>query len=197
MWIKWALRWQKHREETAYATRIAKAFNIPIEDIVSDNQTKEMDNISNHITYSEATKSNTAIKNGIENIPNEIQKANMKLLAINVFEPLRNHYGKPIPITSFFRSTELNAEAKGSKTSQHMANDGAAMDIDIDGLNSYLRNADLYNYIKKNLPFDQLIWEFGTEENPAWVHVSFRIGNNRKQCLKAYKNEGRTMYKAI
>ena len=150
-----------------------------------------MQQISNHISWSEATSSPTATREGIVNIPNSAQLINMKLLAENVFEPLREWAGVPIKVNSFFRSDALNREIGGARNSQHCSNDGSAIDIDATGSKT---NADLFHHIRKNLKFDQLIWEFGTDEEPNWVHVSFRIGNNRKQVLKAVKIAGKTKY---
>jgi len=141
-----------------------------------------MDNISKHITYIEATKSITAIKNDIDNTPTEKQLNNMILLATAIFEPIREHFNKKIGISSFFRSSVLNRLIKGSKTSQHLCNNGAAMDIDAD-IYGELTNKEIFDYIKDNLEFDQLLWEYGTEDNPDWVHVSFNKDNNRKQIL--------------
>ncbi len=150
-----------------------------------------MQPISKHISWKEATSSPTALKLGIVNIPNAIQLTNMKLLAENVFEPLREFAGEPIKINSFFRSSALNSEINGARNSQHIALDGSAIDIDATGKKT---NADLFNFIRKNLTFDQLIWEFGDNKQPNWVHVSFRVGNNRKQVLRAKKVAGKTKY---
>lgn len=141
--------------------------------------------ISPNVTYTEATKSDTAIKHGIDNTPNELQLANMRSVAQNIFQPVRNRFRVPIAITSFFRSEKLNRKIGGSRTSQHCA--GEAMDIDADVM-GMVSNREIFNYIKDNLVFDQLIWEFGDNYEPAWVHVSFkRIGINRGQILKAVK----------
>jgi hypothetical protein len=117
---------------------------------------------------------------------------NFKLLADNVFEKIRAHFGVPIHISSGYRSKELNNAIGGSQTSQHSK--GQAIDIDMDGSSSGVSNADIYNYIKDKLDFDQLIWEFGTEKNPDWVHVSYNQGKNRKQKLKAVRINGKTSY---
>ena len=149
-----------------------------------------MEYISNHITFKEAFKSRTAIQRGIDNTPTESQIRAMKLLALRVFEPLRDNFGDhPIKIVSFYRSFELNREIGGANGSQHMANAGAAMDIDVDGRENVFYNYQLFNYIKDHLPFDQLIWEYGDKLNPNWVHVSYREGNNRGQVLRCYKDE--------
>ena len=153
-------------------------------------------NISKHITFKEATKSLTAERYGIDNNPNEMQLINMKLLAENVFEPLRSGLGNnPINIASFFRSFGLNKMIGGAIGSQHMADKGAAMDIDVDNSN-YYTNAVIFNHILEFLDFDQLIWEMGDSKNPAWVHVSFNKGHNRNEVLIAYKSEeNKTKYK--
>ena len=136
--------------------------------------------ISEHVSYSEAIRSNTAKRKGIDNTPNENQIWNMQLLCEKVFEPLRECIGEPIRISSMFRSVNLNRAIGGSKTSQHCK--GEAMDIQ--GMNG-VSNAALYYFIRDNLEFDQLIWEFGTDENPDWVHVSFTDSKpNRKQTLR-------------
>lgn len=147
------------------------------------------ENISKFITYKEATHSATADRNNIENVPNEEQLTAMKLVAEEVFEKVREHFGVPIGVNSFFRCLKLNKVLNGSKTSQHM--DGEAIDMDGIGVD----NVHIFNYIKDNLEFDQLIWEYGTDENPAWVHVSFSSKKNRKKILRAVKGEGCKPYK--
>ena len=156
------------------------------------------DNISEHITYDEATASCKAKELKISNDPNSKQLVNMKLLAENIFEKVREHFDTPIYISSFFRSSKLNTNLKGSSTSQHCANVGAAMDIDADVYKG-VTNSDIFNYILENLNFDQLIWEFGNDENPDWVHVSYVSDIlNRKEVLKAYKDkDNKTVYKKI
>ena len=156
------------------------------------------DNISEHITYDEATASSKAKELKINNDPNSKQLANMKLLAENIFEKVREHFDTPIYISSFFRSSKLNTKIKGSSTSQHCANVGAAMDIDADVYKG-VSNSEIFNYILENLNFDQLIWEFGNDENPDWVHVSYVSDIlNRKEVLKAYRDkDNKTVYKKI
>ena len=147
--------------------------------------------ISKHITYKEATRSATALRLGIENVPNEYQLQNMEMVAKHVFEPLREAVDAPIKINSFFRCEELNKAIGGSTKSQHCQ--GRA--IDIDDVYGNVSNAFMYYYIKDNLDFDQLIWEFGTDHNPDWVHVSYVDGDsNRKRCLKAIREDGKTKY---
>ena len=147
--------------------------------------------ISKHITYKEATRSATALRLGIENVPNQYELQNMEIVAKHVFEPLREAVDAPIKINSFFRCEELNKAIGGSSKSQHCQ--GRA--IDIDDVYGSVSNAFMYYYIKDNLDFDQLIWEFGTDHNPDWVHVSYVDGDsNRKRCLKAIRENGKTKY---
>ncbi len=102
--------------------------------------------------------------------------------------------GGPIKINSFFRSAELNKAIGGSSKSQHCQ--GRA--IDLDDVYGHKTNAEMFNYIKNNLDFDQLIWEFGNDENPNWVHVSYvSEDGNRRRCLKAEKVNGKTTYSVI
>tara|TARA_B100001564_G_C20276319_1_gene505970 strand:- start:41 stop:502 length:462 start_codon:yes stop_codon:yes gene_type:complete len=153
-----------------------------------------MEKISKHISYREGVYSNTADRKGIENIPNDEQLANMKVIAEKVFEPLRKFVGGPIKINSFFRSVKLNRAIGGSAKSQHCK--GQAIDID-DTFGTAI-NAVMYRWIKENLNFDQMIWEFGDDKNPNWVHVSYvSEDKNRNRCLKAYKEDGKTKYMEI
>ena len=139
--------------------------------------------LSSHISLLEATKSQTALRLGILNQPSQKELEAMQLTAWQIFEPLRAWYGKPIGISSFYRSPELNKAIGGSKTSQHMK--GQAIDIDADIFNNGISNSEIYLWILKNLDFDQLIWEYGDDQNPAWVHVSYvSRSRNRKQILQ-------------
>ena len=148
--------------------------------------------ISKHLSFEECTKSSTADKLGIiNNNPNESVIENMKLLAEKVFEPIREHFGKPIHVSSMFRGMPLNQAVKGSITSQHCS--GQAMDIDMDSKGKPT-NKEVFDYIKANLEFDQLLAEFPQKGNPSWVHVSYTNTNNRKQILVAKKRNGRTVY---
>ena len=139
-----------------------------------------MKRISKHISYKEAVGSNYAKQKGIKNKPNEEQVENMKLLAEQVFEPLREWVGCPIRVNSMFRSKELNSAIKGSLKSSHL--NGEAMDITSMGGKS---NLEMFHYIRTELDFDQLIWEFGAE--PKWLHVSYNKDKNRKQVLVTKK----------
>ena len=151
-----------------------------------------MSKISKHITYKEATRSVTAIRLSIDNKPNDYELQNMELIAEKVFEPLRKAVNGPIQINSFFRSEDLNTAIGGSTRSQHCQ--GRA--IDLDDNYGYMSNNDMYNYIKNNLDFDQLIFEFPDKKgNAAWIHVSYvDADSNRKRCLKAIKENGKTKY---
>ena len=150
--------------------------------------------ISKHISYKEGVYSNTATRRGIENTPNDEQLKCMETIAEEIFEPLRAYVGGPIKINSFFRSPELNKAIGGSGKSQHCK--GQA--IDIDDTFGRMTNAEMYHWIKEYLDFDQMIWEFGDDDNPAWVHVSYvSAEDNRNRCLKAYKENGKTAYAVI
>ena len=150
--------------------------------------------ISEHISYKEGVYSITATRLGVENIPNDEQLNNMELLAEKVIEPLREWVSGPIKVNSFFRGSELNRAIGGARKSQHMK--GQA--IDIDDTFGLATNAEMYHWIKENLDFDQLIWEFGDDDNPNWLHVSYvSKEDNRNRCLKAYKEQGRSKYMVI
>ena len=153
-----------------------------------------MEKISKHISYKEATRSNTAIRRGIDNIPDVEELESMKLIAEKVFEPLRKWVGGPIKINSFYRSPELNVVIGGSKKSQHCH--GQAMDID--DTYGHRSNASMFKHIRYNLDYDQIIWEFGDDKNPAWVHVSYvSEEKNRRRCLRAVKKDGKTHYEIM
>jgi len=150
--------------------------------------------ISKHISDKEGNYSVTALRLGLNNKPGDYEHSNMQLLAEKIFEPLRSYVGGPIKINSFYRGPELNKAIGGSSRSQHC--EGRA--IDIDDTFGYKTNAEMYKWIKDNLNFDQMIWEFGDNKNPAWVHVSYvSEDQNRNRCLKAYKEKGKTKYKVI
>lgn len=136
-----------------------------------------MKKISKHITYKEATHSNYAKQYKIANKPSSEDIENMELLAEKVFEPLREWVEAPIRVNSMFRSLELNSALKGAPRSSHMK--GQAFDITSMGGKT---NLEIFHYIKDNLPFDQLIWEYGAE--PKWLHVSYvSEAENRGQVL--------------
>ena len=150
--------------------------------------------ISKHISYKEAVHSNTAKRRGIENKPNDDQLYNMAKVAHNIFEPLRLYVGGAIKINSFFRSEELNKAIGGSTKSQHCQ--GCA--IDIDDIYGHKSNYEMFQYIRENLDFDQLIYEFGDADNPDWVHCSYvSKKENRNRVLRAVKNNGKTSYQVF
>jgi hypothetical protein len=148
--------------------------------------------LSKNLVLAEVMRSETAKRRGISNMPTPEHIENFKKLAENVFQPIRDHFGKPIHISSGYRSAALNKAIGGAASSQHCS--GEAIDIDMDGTD--ITNAEVFNFIKENLEFDQLIWEFGTDANPDWVHVSYESsGRQRKQILKAIKKGNATVYK--
>ena len=150
--------------------------------------------ISENISFKEGTFSATATRLGIVNVPDRDVLMNMQIIAKKIFQPLRVYVGGPIKINSFYRSPELNKKIGGSTKSQHCQ--GCA--IDIDDVHGIKTNSQMYGWIKDNLNFDQLIWEFGDDDNPDWVHVSYvNDKDNRNRCLKAERIEGKTTYKII
>ena len=150
-----------------------------------------MGTISKHISWHEGTYSRTGERKDLDNTPNEDQLKCMQEVANNLFEPLRKWVGGGIKINSFFRGEPVNTAIGGSTRSQHMK--GQA--IDIDDTFGHKTNAEMYHYIKDNLDFDQLIWEFGNDENPNWVHISWVSHRpNRKKLTIAKKVNGRTKY---
>ena len=150
-----------------------------------------MEKISKHISWHEGTYSRTGERKDLDNTPNEEQLKCMKEVAKNLFEPLREWVGGGIKINSFFRGEPVNTAIGGSRKSQHMK--GQA--IDIDDTFGHKTNAEMYHYIKDNLDFDQMIWEFGTDKNPNWLHISWVSHRpNRKKLTIAKKVNGRTKY---
>lgn len=148
--------------------------------------------LSNYLSLAEVTRSDTAKRKGISNEPTAEHLENLKVIAVEVFDKVREYFGVPIFVSSGYRSAALNKAIGGSKTSDH--NLGKALDLDQDGHGNGVTNADVFNFIKNTLEFDQLIWEFGTDKNPDWVHVGYRKGANRKQILKAVREGGKTKY---
>jgi hypothetical protein len=144
--------------------------------------------LSKHLELAEVIRSSTAKRLGIKNEPTSEHLSNLKLLAENIFEPIRDHFGRPIFISSGYRSAALNKATKGaSTTSQHSK--GEALDLDMDG--TEISNKQVFDFIKNNLNFDQLINEF----DYSWVHVSYSsTGKQRKQILSATKVNGKTTY---
>ena len=147
--------------------------------------------LSNNLTLAEVTKSATAKRKGISNEPTIEHLENLKALALNIFQPLRDYFGVPITVSSGYRSAELNSLiGDSSTTSQHCK--GEAIDIDVYG---NLTNADVFSYLREHTNFDQLIWEFGDEKQPDWVHCSYkRLGRNRGEVLRAVRVNGKVRY---
>lgn len=151
-----------------------------------------MKNISTNISYKEATFSETAIRKNIDNNPSKDVLKSMQLVADNIFQPIREHFCTPIYVSSFYRSDALNKAVNGSKNSSHIR--GQAIDVDADVYNG-VTNADIFYYILENLSYDQLIWEYGDEDEPNWVHFSFvSKAENRNETLIAKKIDGQTIY---
>ena len=152
-------------------------------------------NLSKNLSLAEVTKSATAKRRGIANEPSIEHLENLKALSEKIFQPIREEFMCPIFISSGYRSEALNEAIGGSKTSQHSKGEAFDLDADVYGV---ITNADIFNYITDRLDFDQCIWEFGTDENPDWVHVSYKKdGNNRGQMLKAVRVNGKTSYRAM
>lgn len=147
--------------------------------------------LSEHLTLEEVIKSDTAIRLNISNIPSEKHLDNLKKLAIFVFEKIRSKFNTPIYIISGYRSKELNDAVGGATKSDHM--NGMAIDIDMDGRGT-VTNKEIFNYVKDNLDYKTLIWEFGNDENPDWVHISYDENNLNNTVLKAVKINGKTKY---
>lgn len=153
-----------------------------------------MRKITKHLSYREVTKSWTAIKHGINNEPDSKQLDNIARLAKEIFESVRMHFNVPIGVVSCFRSFELNKLIGGANGSQHLAdNDCAAIDLDAD-IYGQITNRAIFNYIKDNLEFDQLIYEFGDDNDPDWIHVSLAKEKNRNQILQAKKIRNKIYY---
>ena len=152
--------------------------------------------LSKNLSLAEVTKSNTAERLGIDNTPDDWATENLRKVAEYVFQPLRDAFKCPIYVSSGYRSAELNAAIGGAKRSQHM--EGRALDLDADVFGR-CTNGEIFRWILNNLTFDQLIWEFGDDDDPDWVHVSFVYdGINRGRCLKACRDdEGKVYYKVI
>ena len=150
--------------------------------------------LSKNLWLSEVTKSNTAIRRGIDNTPTELHIANLTYLAENIFQPIREHFGCPIFVSSGYRSKALNEAIGGSQKSFH--SHGMALDLDMDGKSRNVSNTDIFNFINENLPYTELIWEFGTTDKPDWVHVAIAKGREQEKNAKiAYREDGKTKYK--
>ena len=145
--------------------------------------------LSANFSVGELTRSQTATRKGIDNSPNDEQLANLRALCENVLQPIRDHFGKPVRISSGLRVPELNTAIGGSTTSDHCK--GMAADIEIPGVD----NKELAEWIGENLEFRQLILEYydGTPDS-GWVHVSYNHDDNKQQVLTATKQNGKTVY---
>ena len=148
--------------------------------------------LSNNLSLSEVLVSQTAKRLGLSNEPTKEHLENLNIIAYKIFQPVRDYFKVPIYVSSGYRSKELNKAIGGAKTSQHMKGEALDLDADVYGV---ITNSDIFNYIKDNLEFDQLIWEFGDDKNPNWVHVSFSEGKNRMKVMKALKGRNKTIYK--
>ena len=150
--------------------------------------------LSKNLWLSEVIKSNTATRRGIDNSPTDLHIANLKYLAEKIFQPIREHFGCPIFVSSGYRSKALNEAIGGSQRSFH--SHGMALDLDMDNKASKISNTDIFNFIKDNLEYTELIWEFGDEDKPDWVHVAIAKGREQEKNTKiAYREEGKTKYK--
>jgi hypothetical protein len=148
--------------------------------------------LSEHLDLAEVVKSDSAKRRGISNMPTPEHIENFKKLAVNVFEPIRKHFGVPIYISSGYRSKELNAVIGGASNSDHCF--GMALDLDQQGHKGGVTNKQVFDFIKDNLKFKQLIWEGGTKQEPDWVHVSYDEKNLKKEILLATLVKGKMQY---
>ena len=146
--------------------------------------------LSENFSLNELTKSQTATRKDIDNEPTREQVENLKALSINILQKIRNHYERPVRVTSGYRSPDLCVAIGSSAKSQHAK--GEAADFEITGIDNF----DLAIWISKYLDFDQLISEFYTDQHPdsGWVHCSYKLEGNRKQCLTAFKEGNKTRY---
>jgi hypothetical protein len=149
-----------------------------------------MTQLTKNFSLHELTKSETAVRNGMDNSPDQTAISNLQVLAVHVLQPVRDHFAKGVHINSGFRHPDVNAKVGGSRTSDHCR--GMAADMEIPGV----ANADLANWVKDNLEFTQLILEFYTPGIPdsGWVHVSYDPNNLKKQVMTATKQNGKTVY---
>jgi hypothetical protein len=149
-----------------------------------------MTQLTRNFSLHELTKSETAVRNGMDNSPDQTAISNLQVLAVHVLQPVRDHFAKGVHINSGFRHPDVNAKVGGSRTSDHCR--GMAADMEIPGV----ANADLANWVKDNLEFTQLILEFYTPGIPdsGWVHVSYDPNNLKKQVMTATKQNGKTVY---
>ena len=172
-----------------YGYLVGFGKSLWFDELLSINHARELNNFS----LKELTASQTAERKGINNNPNEDQIEKLKLLCENVLQKIRDHYKRPVTISSGYRSPELCEAIGSSKNSQHTKAEAA--DFEIFGLS----NAELCKWISDNLEFDQMILEYHKldEPNSGWIHCSYKVEDNRKQILRAYRNEsGKTCYEA-
>lgn len=147
--------------------------------------------ISDHISYQEATESETAERLEINNEPSEEILEVMKVTARKLFEPVRRFWKTAIWISSFYRCPEVNEALGGAKDSQHCSGEAFDMDAHVYGV---ISNRQIFEYLRDNVTFDQLIWEQGTEEEPEWIHVSYRANANRMQVFRSVRNGKKVKY---
>jgi len=174
--------------DTPMKKPIEHIYGEPVMNVQNIRQT---DKLSENFKLSEFTKSQTASRRGINNTPNDEHLRNIKTLVDNVLQPLRDDLGKPLIITSGYRSPALNKAIGGSEDSQH--SNGEAVDIECIGMS----NRELAKYIRDNFTFDQLILEFYNPdegENSGWVHVSYVSSDNRKEVLTALSQNDDVTY---
>lgn len=146
--------------------------------------------LSENLSIAEATYSATALRKGIVNKPTVTHLISLKAVANNIFQPCRNHFGKPLRVTSGYRSKALNKAIGGSNNSQHSKGEA----LDMQSTDGYT-NRELFMFIKDHLTFDQLIGEFPDNVGEfAWVHCSYKEEGNRGEVLIAYKEDGKTKY---
>ena len=145
-------------------------------------------NIGKYTTLESVCKSETAIRHDIDNKPDAIQLHAIKLLAEQIYDPLCDHFQRSIPYTSWFRNSVVNSMVGGARKSHHVLGEAVDLDMDLQPL-AVITNSSIFYYIYTNLPFDQLIWEYGNDQNPAWVHVSFSASRQRKQVLRIKSRE--------
>jgi len=153
-----------------------------------------MTSIGKYLTLEQASKSDTALRKGIDNSVPAAIIPNLERLCKELYDPLCDKLGFTVPFNSMYRSVALNKAIGGSATSVHCK--GCAVDLDMDGSGSKMVNKELFNFIRSNFDFDQLIWEFGSDDHPDWVHVGISpTGTNRKQVLRGRKDSnGKTYY---
>ena len=147
-----------------------------------------------NFSLDELIKSQVAERKGINNNPSPAQIENLKALAVNILQPIRSQFDKPLIISSGFRCAQLCLEIGSSINSEHCAdNKSAAADFEIPGID----NKELAEWIKSNLEYNQLILEFYRDGEPSsgWVHCSYSTDLNKKQSLIAYRQDGKVQYR--